>query len=709
MSIRYKFILFLIIFSLTPLIFFTIVTQRGIVRMGETIAGLAKKNRTEIVSRELQQTAEDYAKLLGREEEFFEVTLNVIARDAERFLSEPPNGTTKLYFARDYDNPVTAPRDLKVSHKYKKGTSGGGSLPLSVSFDHQVFLLRGYIDQRAAVKDAFRLSRLLPLQKEFESELGDILYWQYVSLKSGVHLAYPGHGGYPANYNPQDRPWYTLAKKRGTMVWTRPYIDATTHQVIMSVSMPIHFTDGSFAGVAAIDVLLSEILKIHELSSQWSPAMRSFVVWSGLKEDTDEPALWVVARKDYVENAAAWSGVMGLERLTSSDLSKMNLLEREIGAQKSGYLEMDYYGVDSVWAYAHAVENVSLVLIVPEKVILKQLDQVHKTLDSLVKKQWLITGVIAIGVILLLVLVGLWFARAMISPLFTMVEAFKRLAKGDFSAQINIKTGDERDLLAENFNEMVPQLEDRMQIRKSLEGAKEIQQNLLPQEIPHLAGFDVAAKIVYCDETGGDYFDFFPCEDVHCSRFGIAVGDVTGHGVGAALLMATARALIRGLVTTSDNLAECLTQVNRLLSADVRDSGRFMSLFFLMLDQGSHSISWVRAGHDPAILYDPAKDMVEELVGSGMVLGVEEDYRYQQAERTIDTEGAIILIGTDGIWETRNAEGELFGKERLHQIIRENAEKPAEAIQDAVLDGVSKFRGNLPQEDDITIVLIKTL
>jgi sigma-B regulation protein RsbU (phosphoserine phosphatase) len=706
MSIRYKFIIFFMIFSLTPLLVVTIVGQRGIVQVGDTVAGLAKKNRTEIVSRELQQTAEDYAKILGREEESVELTLKIIARDAERLLSEPPNAVAKLYFAKDYDNPITAPRDLLTSPKYRKGAS---SEPLPISFDHQVFLLRPESDQRAAARDALRLNKLLPLHKEIQSELGDTLYWQYVSLESGVYAAYPGHGGYPTSYNPQDRPWYTLAKKRGTLAWTRPYIDATTRQVIISVSMPISHTDGSFAGVAAIDMLLSEILQTNELSSQWSPAMRSFVVWSGEKEDNGEHGLWVVARKDYVENAPAWIDVVGLERLASSDPSKMNHLVQELEAQKSGYIEMDYDGVDSVWAYSHAVENANLVLIVPKKVILRQLDQVRKTLDSLVRRQWLLTGVIAIGAILLLVLLGLWFAHAMINPLYTMVEAVKRLAKGDFSARMNIKTGDERDLLAKNFNEMVPQLEDRMQLRKSLEVAREIQQNLLPQEIPNLSGFDIAAKSVYCDETGGDYFDFFPCEDEHCSRFGITVGDVTGHGVGAALLMATARALIRGQVTRPDNLAECLTQVNRLLSADVRGTGRFMSLFFLMLDQGSRSISWVRAGHDPAMLYDPAKDMVEELVGSGMVLGVEEDYCYQQAEKAIDTEGAIIFIGTDGIWETRNAEGELFGKERLHQIIRENAHTSAEAIQNAVLDEVSKFRGNLPQEDDITIVVVKTV
>jgi len=675
--------------------------------MGEAISALAKVNRTAIVSRELQQTAEDYAKILGREKEVLELTLRIIARDAERFLSEPPNGAAKLYFAGDYDNPVTAPRDLTISHKYKKGASGGGSEPMPVSFDHQVFLLRPGSDRLAAASDASRLSKLLPLHKEFESELGDILYWQYVSLESGVHAAYPGHGGYPTGYNPQNRPWYTSAKKRGTLVWSRPYIDATTRQVIMSASMPIRHTDGSFAGVAAIDVLLSEILQINELSSQWSPSMRSFVVWSGVREDTGEGGLWVVARKDYVENVAAWIGVMGLERLASSDLTNITYLEGEIRALKSGYVEMDYYGVDSVWAYAHAGENVNLVLIVPKKVILKQLEHVGETLQSLVREHWLITGIVAMGVIVLLVLAGLWFAHATIRPLLVMVEEVKRLGKGDFSARINIKTGDERDLLAKTFNEMVPQLEDRMQLRKSLEVAKEIQQNLLPQEIPNLPGFDIAAKSVYCDETGGDYFDFFPCEDEYCSRFGIVVGDVTGHGVGAALLMATARALIRGLATRPNNLAESLTQVNRLLSADVRDSGRFMSLFFLMLDQGSRTISWVRAGHDPALFYDPAKDMIEELRGPGMVLGVEEDYCYQQADKTIETEGAIILIGTDGIWEAFNKKGKMFGKQRFKDIIRQNARSGADDILNAVYRELNKFTRGQKSEDDITLVIIK--
>ena len=709
MSVRWKFLIFFMAFSLAPLFAVTIVGQRGIVRMGETITGLAKANRAAIVTRELQQTAEDHAKILGREKAIIEITLKTIAREAERLLSERSKTKPSVYFAEDFDNPDRAPKDLISSQRHPRTVASGETEPLLVSYGHQVFFIKPGIDKRLVMSDIYRLSRLLSLHRELEGQLGDMLYRQYVSLDSGVHAAYPGHGGYPPGYNPQNLPCYIHAREERKSLWHRPYLDAATRQVIMTASMPLHRPNGHFAGVAAIDVLLAKVLQVSELSSQWSPAMRSFMVWSGENEETGEYGIWIVAQKDHVEHAAAWSGVMGMERLASSDIAKMNQLEDEFKARKSGSIEMPYYGVDSVWAYANAGGDLNLILIVPKRIILQEFERVRESLHSVVKEHWLITGVAAAAVIILIMLAGMWFAHAMIRPLFVMVEAVKRLAQGDFSARININTGDERDLLATSFNEMVPQLEDRIQIRKSLEVAKEIQQNLLPQEIPSFRGFDIAAKIVYCDETGGDYFDFFPCGDEHCSRFGIVVGDVTGHGVGAALLMATSRALIRGLVIRPENLAESLTQVNSLLSSDVRDTGRFISLFFLMIEEGSRTISWVRAGHDPAILYDPNTDLFEELLGPGMVLGVEEEYSYQQVEKTIAAVGTIILIGTDGIWEAHNVEGAMFGKKRLYEIIRNDAAKSAEEIQNGVLEAIRSFRGHAPQEDDITLVVIKVL
>lgn len=131
--------------------------------------------------------------------------------------------------------------------------------------------------------------------------------------------------------------------------------------------------------------------------------------------------------------------------------------------------------------------------------------------------------------------------------------------------------------------------------------------------------------------------------------------------------------------------------------------------FILLLEPGSRTVRWVRAGHDPALLFDPVAESFEELAGPGLVLGVEEGYSYEQFEKTIETRGSIILMGTDGIWEAHNAAGEMFGKQRLCETIKSNAEQTAQYIQNAVLQALSDFRGDVAQEDDVSVVVIKVL
>ena len=322
------------------------------------------------------------------------------------------------------------------------------------------------------------------------------------------------------------------------------------------------------------------------------------------------------------------------------------------------------------------------------------------------QEQWLATAIAAFVVIVVVVLAAFWSARSMTRPLQVMVEAVDRLAGGDFSSRMEFATGDERAILARAFNEMVPQLEDRLRIRKALEVAQEVQQNLLPLEIPLLPGFDISARAIYCDETGGDYFDFFPCGK-DCEYLGVAIGDVSGHGVPAALLMTTARALLRMRSSQPGSVAEVVTSVNRLLTKDTYEGGRFMTLFYLNIDQANRSLRWVRAGHEPGIFYDPATDIFEELLGPGIALGVDEDWHYEASEKDGLTKGQIIFLGTDGIWETHQANGEMFGKQRLYEIIRRNAENTAKDIEKAVLEALADFRGKGNQEDDITMVVIK--
>jgi sigma-B regulation protein RsbU (phosphoserine phosphatase) len=248
---------------------------------------------------------------------------------------------------------------------------------------------------------------------------------------------------------------------------------------------------------------------------------------------------------------------------------------------------------------------------------------------------------------------------------------------------------------------------DMTEHKKALALAGEVQKSLLPQAEPQVQGLDIAGRNISCDEIGGDYFDFLWRQEYPDAYFSVIVGDITGHGVDAALLMTAARAFLRMRASQSGSISQIVTEMNRHLSQDVLDTGRFMTLFYLTLDPQEDQIGWVRAGHDPAIIYDPARDAFEELKGSGIALGVDENFTYSENHKTGLSEGLIIAVGTDGIWETCNHEGEMFGKERFREIIRQNANAGARHILNAVYDELNQFAKGLKAEDDITLVIVK--
>ena len=248
---------------------------------------------------------------------------------------------------------------------------------------------------------------------------------------------------------------------------------------------------------------------------------------------------------------------------------------------------------------------------------------------------------------------------------------------------------------------------DMTEHKKALELAAEVQKSLLPQTKPQFQGLDIAGRNVSCDEIGGDYFDFLWRREKPKSPFSVIVGDITGHGVDSALLMTSARAFLRMRASQPGTMSDIVTAMNSHLTQDVLETGRFMTLFYMTIDPAKDRIEWVRAGHDPAVIYDPTEDMFEELKGTGIALGVNEGFNYEQNVKTGLKEGQIIAIGTDGIWEACNINGRMFGKERFRDIIRQNAHTGADAILEAVYRELNQFTKGRKSEDDITLVVIK--
>ena len=297
--------------------------------------------------------------------------------------------------------------------------------------------------------------------------------------------------------------------------------------------------------------------------------------------------------------------------------------------------------------------------------------------------------------------------KSIIQPITDMMVLVRRVRKGHFKQKVRVVSNDELGVLGDGFNEMTEGLIERDQIRQSLYLAKEVQQTLLPQKSPEVEGLDIAATIVYCDETGGDYYDFLDTSETLPGDFSVVIGDVSGHGIPSALMMATGRAFLRQRSSLPGNLADVVSDVNRQMTRDFGESGSFMTLFYLTIDASNMCLNWVRAGHDPAILYDPASDTFGELRGEGMALGVDADGRYEQFQKTGLKKGQIIVLGSDGLWEARNPKGEMFGKEPIHQIIRRNPQAGAREILTSSFNAFNVFLGDRAPEDDVTFVVIK--
>ena len=310
-----------------------------------------------------------------------------------------------------------------------------------------------------------------------------------------------------------------------------------------------------------------------------------------------------------------------------------------------------------------------------------------------------------VGAFIVVVVILIWWVTGRtVHSVRNVARAATDVAGGRFDRLPGTSAQDEIGDLFRSFNRMVGQLEDRLRMKKAMELAMEVQQSLLPQQPPSIPGLDIAGKSLYCDETGGDYYDYIFFQE-H-GRLVVLVGDVSDHGLQAALLMTTARAQLRQRAALPGAPEEIIRDVNLQLSRDVGDSGRFMTLFHLEIGLAEKRLRWVNAGHEPAMVYDPETDEFEELAGRGLALGVDEDYPFVQNQREFRS-GQIILLGTDGLWEIQNTQGEMFGKENLRRVIREFHRQLAQGILEGILNRIGEFCPLHESRDDVTLVVVK--
>jgi len=239
-------------------------------------------------------------------------------------------------------------------------------------------------------------------------------------------------------------------------------------------------------------------------------------------------------------------------------------------------------------------------------------------------------------------------------------------------------------------------------LEEDLANAKSIQQRLLPEKPPEIPGLQLAGVSHPARDVGGDYFDFI---DLGNNHWGIAVGDVSGKGMPAALMMANLQATLRGFAHTSPAAADTVAAVNKLLVAST-DSQTFVTLFYAVYNADTRTLTYCNAGHNPPMRFknDGALELLET---GGLIAGAFSWSDYIQESITLEP-GECLLIFTDGVTEAANPADDQFGEERLEKVLREGGKTNASAVIQRVLDAVLKFQADAPVADDITLVCLKT-
>ncbi len=716
MRIRYKLMIVLLFVSLLPMIAMRLNGQRTLKEMGDELASGAGAELIDQAEVSLKRLVEDHARVLKRERELVETILLTISSEMHSSLFgevHPETWNFVAYF--EEGNPGSG--TLTDSARSEEHTEycilmpSGKCTPIPIDYSRQqVSRFDGFANGEIAGDSSQRLDSMVPLYRALKEKYPELVLWIHARLENGVETTYPysqtKRGGRIRAQGNAEPSWYKLDRTRNSVFWSKPSRDLLTGNLVFHVSRPLRDPEGKSVGTVAIAVPVNVFLHENKHIRMLSEHVTSLIVKA---DPSPLHPIRIVAKEG--ENKGThmhWHAAEREEWLETPDESALRKIAADIENGRSGVTKILYGGVLNLAAYGSFDSyGDTLLLLVPEKDILADAAAMENYVRERIDQQIAFTGVVLTSIALMTVLLSYVLSRSFTKNISKVAEAVERVGAGDFSARVGLDTKDELGELGRRFDAMVPSMEEHVCLKQTLDFAMEVQRNLLPHSVPKMEGFDIAAGSVYCQETGGDFYDFVDVRRDGSPRMAIVVGDVSGHGLSAALLMATCRAFLRARLAQPGEMADTISDVNKLVVRDTMETNQFVTLFYLEIDREGKTFRWIRAGHDPAVLYDPEKDEFFELRGPGAALGIAPDFPFEPSEVRAFRPGQVLLVGTDGIWETMNPEGELFGKERLKDAIRNSAGKTAGEILETVFSELSGFRKDQRRDDDITIVVVK--
>jgi phosphoserine phosphatase RsbU/P len=701
LKIKTKLLLLLILVSVIPIIAVGYSSFTSLENLGFQLAGESSDALLANAEVRLHELVEENGKIISLGTLQLDMAVRVQVVNAAKALTTSEFPKQNIFSVESFDAPLIAPIELVVLEMFDCHLIDGTIIECPVSYETQAIIRAEGVSDSIAELQAKQLQLMNPIYKALSMKPGAPALRYFTATVDGMGGTFPGHGGMPKGYDPRDREWFQQAiNSDGLILHTLPQVDASTLRIMVAAVAPVYAEDGTLLGVTGAEKSVIDVLHEIVIPKEWSKDSIVRVVVP--RNDK----LVVIASQEMIGGSSNWNS--GVETtFLSGPTDSYKTLIAELTSLKSGV--MDYFDGDRdyVLAYAPIGEmNASLIVWVPHDVIAAEAIAEEKLLSKRTEQHAIAIMFISMATVVLVMFISLIVSRTVSKPIIQLSNATAAIAIGKFDVEVKNCGADEIGDLTRNFNAMIPKLKERLALQDSLEVAKQIQQCLLPSKNPEFPGWAIAGKSMYCDATGGDYYDFIPTESKNELR--LVLGDVTGHGIASALMMATARSLLRGGLQCSDDPIQRLGYVNNALVEDT-PLGWFMTFYSLELNAENNEVRWVSAGHDPAIVVD-ASGNVTELEGDDIPLGVNANWNFTGKGPQRIESGSVLVLGTDGIWEAWNEHQiEMFGKERLAQVISSNRTKTPEEICEAICHAVLTFCGSAPRTDDITLIVAKRL
>jgi sigma-B regulation protein RsbU (phosphoserine phosphatase) len=517
------------------------------------------------------------------------------------------------------------------------------------------------------------------------------------------------------DFDLKGRDWYVQARDRGELYWTDVFADALGRGVGISCTIPFYEDSGGkriFRGVAGSGALLTEVEGIVN---------RSVMDENGYGFLLDDKGQVIISPRETALRSADPARSVG-ENYLHSDNPELRDLARRMINREAGIMSLQMDGVDVYIAYSPltAIDfSLGLVMNVNELMrparairqdIMDFTREVVEKINGSFVSLLLIMALMNVISAVIAVILAFHLSRSFTDPIVKLCKGAEIIGNGDLTYQLEVKSHDEIEVLADAFNRMIRDIKtitgEKERLNGELTAAADIQNSMLPRIFPRFSQrseLSLYAKMTPAREVGGDFYDFFYLDQEE-TQFACIIADVSGKGVPAAMFMVIAKTLLKVHLSSSMDPEETLAAVNKILCED-NPQGMFVTVFICTLDLGTGKLVYANGGHNPPLISLSGQPYQFMKLEKGIPLGMFEESQYWRCEINLNA-GDRLYLYTDGVNEAMNGKGEEFGNDRLLERTNSCRDLTPKKLDQAIRQDIAQFVEGEEQSDDITTLAI---